>query len=64
MNFHIAEEDASWGEPWKGSGEMTSIVHNYIVDSSPQLQFGLLSGALEWMDFYCKMLATPIYNTL
>jgi len=34
----------------KVSGEITSMVHIYIEDSSPLLRFRMLSGALEWMD--------------
>jgi len=32
------------------SAVMTSMVHIYIEDGSAVLQFGVLSGAPEWMD--------------
>jgi hypothetical protein len=34
----------------KVSGEMTSMVHNYIEDGSPVLRFRMLWSAPEWMD--------------
>ena len=56
------------------SGQVTSMVHIIIKDSSQVFQFKILSGAPEWMDsltgepdrmdFECRMLATPINNTL
>jgi hypothetical protein len=38
-----------WGA-LKVSGEMTSMVYNYIEDGSPVLRFGMLWSAPEWMD--------------
>jgi len=34
----------------KVSGEMTLMVHVYIEDGSPLLQFRMLSSGPEWMD--------------